>query len=415
MYDRVYEWTATLGLGDNINQLISYGVMLVITLILSGIARFVARHVLDNYAHKISERTPTKIDDLMIEYRVLHALSWIAPAIVIYNMAHLYRGVDALIRDLAISGIVIFITIAIFRGLDALVEVVRKRNALHGGPLKGIIQVVKIALVILSGLIVIVTFMGNDVAWAIFSSIGGLSAVLLLIFRDSILGLVAGLQLSSGGILKLGDWLQMDKYGADGEVVDISLNKITVRNWDKTYTSIPAYRFLEDSFKNWEGMTESGGRRIKRSILIDLNTIDFLRDEQIEELRQIDILKPYLDGKEEVIDEHNKKAMGNHPANRRQLTNVGTFRAYIETYLKNSDKIHQGLTLLVRQLAPSEKGLPIEIYCFSKDINWAVYEGIQSDLFDHMYAIMPSFGLRPYQQPGGEDIRGVAAAIKRGM
>lgn len=405
------EWITTiishLGVDDQSVEIVTTVIVIIAIFIVGLIANFVAKRVLGYYSKKIAMKTTTRFDDRLIEKGVFRVLAYIAPALTVYFMLSMLGEWALFFEELIISLIIGIIVVAIFRILDTLVDSVKVHSKTKAGPLKGIVSVVKITLGVVAALLIIITFLGNERGWAIFSSIGGLSAVLLLVFRDSILGLVAGFQLSSEGLLKLGDWLEMSKYDADGEVVDISLTKIKVKNWDKTYTSIPAYRFLEESFKNWEGMAETGGRRIKRSLTIDMNTIGFLSEGQLSDLEEIDVLKPYLKQKKVAIENHNKSLINRHIVNQRQLTNVGTFRAYIEAYLRNHANIHQGLTLLVRQLKPTEQGLPIEVYCFTNVTAWATYEGIQSDLFDHLFAVMPSFGLKPYQQVSGHDLQNV--------
>lgn len=402
MRDWVYEEVEKVN--SQYAELITIGLVVVLIILVAALAYFVAKMSLNYYSHKIAAKTVTKIDDILLEIGVFNILARIAPALSIYFMLPMIGDNAIIMEEIIISVIIILIVMAIFKIFDAFVDGMKGRSKAKAGPLKSIVQVGKIAITVLASLMVISTFLGNDKGWAIFSSIGGLSAVLLLIFRDSILGLVAGLQLSSDGLLKLGDWLEMPKYNADGEVVDISLTKVTVKNWDKTYTAIPAYKFLEESFKNWEGMTKTGGRRIKRAISIDVNTIGFLTEEQLRELKEIDILEEYFAEKMVAIDAYNEGVQGNHIANLRKLTNIGTFRAYIRSYLQNHPKVFQELTLLVRQLAPTETGVPIEIYCFTNDIVWANYEGIQGDIFDHLFAVMPSFGLKPYQQVSGHDL-----------
>jgi len=379
------------------------GLVALITVLLAFIANIIAKKVLLTYMHKIAKKTSNKIDDILIEKKVFQYLAHVAPGIVVYYMARYFTNFASTLEKLAIAYIIITVTIAIFRSLDAVVAITRSKSLSKSGPVKGIVQVVKIVVVVFNVLLIVVNFMGNSTAWAIFSGIGGMSAVLLLVFKDSILGLVAGMQLSSGGLLKVGDWLEMSKYHANGEVVDIALTKITVRNWDKTYTTVPAYKFLEDSFKNWEGMAEAGGRRIKRSISIDLNSVRFLSEEEIMKLREINVLKPYFSNRLEEIAQFNLGAENENNANIRRLTNIGTFRTYIYMYLKAHPNIHDSFTLLVRQLPPTGKGLPIELYCFTKDPTWRIYEDIQADIFDHLIAIIPEFGLRIFQEPTGAD------------
>jgi miniconductance mechanosensitive channel len=233
----------------------------------------------------------------------------------------------------------------------------------------------------------------------------------MLIFKDSILGLVAGVQLSTNQMLHIGDWIEMPKYGADGDVIDISLTTVKVQNWDKTIATIPTYALVSESFNNWKGMEESGGRRIKRSINIDMKSVVFLDQEQIEKFRKYHLLADYITAKEKEIAEYNRSLELDDSivTNGRRMTNLGTFRAYLENYLHNHPKIHQEMTFLVRHLQPTDKGLPLEIYVFSKDQAWTNYEALQADIFDHILAIMPQFGLRVFQNPTGDDFQKLAS------
>jgi miniconductance mechanosensitive channel len=233
--------------------------------------------------------------------------------------------------------------------------------------------------------------------------------VLLLVFKDTILSLVASVQLTGNDMIRVGDWIEMPKYGADGDVVDIALHTVKVQNWDKTITTIPTHKLIEDSFKNWRGMSLAGGRRIKRSVFIDVNTIRFLEPGDIESFEKYALLQDYVEQKHQDIESYNSNARDRAiNANIRRLTNVGTFRAYIYNYLKNHPQIHKRMTLLVRQLDPTPQGLPIEIYCFTTTTEWNAYEDIQSDLMDHLFALAPDFGLRIFQNPSGQDVRQLA-------
>jgi miniconductance mechanosensitive channel len=227
------------------------------------------------------------------------------------------------------------------------------------------------------------------------------------VFKDSLLGLVAGIQLAANDMVRVGDWIEMPKYDADGDIIDISLNTVKVQNFDKTITTIPSYALISDSFKNWRGMQVSGGRRIKRSLFIDAKSIKFCTDEMIEKFKTIQFLTDYITSKEHEIAEYNARHKINldNPVNGRALTNIGVFRAYMNHYLQHHPGISQEMTLLVRQLAPTENGLPLEIYAFTNDIRWDVYESIQSDIFDHLFAVAPEFGLHIFQNPSGNDFR----------
>ena len=271
-------------------------------------------------------------------------------------------------------------------------------------PLKGVCQALKI-VVNASGLIFVLSILLDKSPLYFFSGLGALTAVLLLVFKDAILGLVAGIQLSVNNMIRQGDWIEMPKYGADGDVVEVSLTTVKVQNFDKTITSIPAHALVSDAFKNWRGMSESGGRRIKRSIFIDISSIKFLDPVKINELKNIDLLQEYLQKKIEEIGKSSADQNGQSSINQRNLTNIGTFRAYCLAYLRANSFIHkEGMTLLVRQLAPTEKGVPIEIYVFVNDTRWVHYEGIQGDIFDHLLASLSTFDLRAFQLPSDSSL-----------
>jgi miniconductance mechanosensitive channel len=247
----------------------------------------------------------------------------------------------------------------------------------------------------------------------LLSGLGALTAVILLIFKDSILGLVAGIQLVANDMVRPGDWIEMPKYGADGDVIEITLNTVKVQNWDKTITTIPTYALISDSFKNWRGMQESGGRRIKRAVYVDVSSVRFCTPEMTAKFSRIKVLEEYIARKQAEMREYNEKHGIDDAVlvNGRRMTNLGTFRAYLVEYLKRHPKIHQDMTFLVRHLQPTELGLPIEIYVCSNDQEWSNYEGIQADIFDHIFASLPEFGLRPFQSPTGSDIASLGGAL----
>ncbi len=266
-------------------------------------------------------------------------------------------------------------------------------------------QVVKIVVFIIIGIVIIATLLDQSPI-ILLSSIGALAAVFSFVFKDSILGFIAGIQLTSNDMLRIGDWIEMPKYGADGDVIDITLNTVKVQNWDKTYVTIPAYALISDSFKNWRGMFQFGGRRIKRSIYIDVNSVTFCSDEMIEKLKKVHYLKDYIKDKEMELEAYNieNKIDTEQKINGRRMTNIGTFRAYLKSYLANHPGIDQNKIMMVRQLAPGETGIPMEIYAFTRDTAWINYEGVQSDIFDHIYAVAGEFGLRIFQSPSGYDL-----------
>jgi miniconductance mechanosensitive channel len=286
---------------------------------------------------------------------------------------------------------------------------VRARNK----PIKGYLQLVKIIAFIVVAILIIAVLIDRS-PLLLLSGLGAMTAVLMLVFKDTILSFVASVQLSSHDMLRVGDWLEMPALNADGDVIDIALHTVKVQNWDRTITTIPTWRLINESFKNWRGMSESGGRRIKRAIYLDQTSMRFLTDEERTNLKRFALIDEYLERKREELEEFNKAllAAGRDPVNTRRVTNLGTFRAYVAAYLKNHPRVHQGLTQMVRQLQPGPTGLPLEIYCFAATTAWVEYEGIQADIFDHIYAILPEFGLRVFQEPSGADMREMLTEIK---
>ncbi len=340
--------------------------------------------------------------------KVFHNLAHIVPAIIVYIASAWFsfnEDLQHVLQNIVYAYILFILGLTAFKLLDTMVEFYQTKEYSKSRPIKGIIQVVKIVVAVFIAIFIVAIFTKESTAWALLSSLGGMSAIIILVFKDSILGLVAGIQLSANKQLRIGDWIEMPKFNADGEVVDISLTKITVSNWDKTLTNIPAYKFLDESFKNWQGMSDAGGRRIKRSIYIDMTSIKFLDEEMMSHLMEIECLQYYLTHKQQDIKIYNKEHNTNNAVNERKLTNIGTFRAYVLEYLKANPYIHKDYTLLVRQLAATDHGLPIEVYCFTNDIAWASYEGIMADIFDHLLAILDGFDLRIYQNPTGNDFR----------
>lgn len=301
--------------------------------------------------------------------------------------------------------VLLFGLLAFFSLLDTLEDVAATTEAGRRFPLRGLFQSFKLIGAIVVLIFSISLLIGKS-PLILFSGLGAMTAILLLIFKDPILGLVAGIQLSANKMLRLGDWVEMPKYGADGEVTDINLTTVKVRNWDKTITTIPTYALISDSFKNWRGMSESGGRRIKRAIHIDATSVTFLTEEDVARLRKAALLTDYMEQKLAEIDAYNKEKNidASSITNGRRLTNLGTFRAYLTAYLKANQHIHQDMTHMVRHLSPGADGIPIEVYAFTNNTAWLAYENIQADIFDHIFAVLPEFGLRIYQSPTGHDI-----------
>lgn len=324
---------------------------------------------------------------------------WLDPA------SSLHRGIEVASN----VWMLLFALLAAFSFLESLQSFLRREPRKINFPLRGLVQTAKLILSVLFGIVAISILMGKS-PFILLGGLSALSAVLMLVFKDPILGLVAGIQLTANDMLAVGDWLEMPKFGADGDVIEIGLATVKVRNWDKTISTIPTYTLVSDSFKNWRGMSEAGARRIKRSVLIDINSIGFLSAEQMARLKRIAMLRPYLEEKAAQIERFNAQVLeqtGQEASaiNRRRLTNIGTFRAYLVAYLKRHPSIHHGMTLLIRQLDPTSNGLPLEIYTFTNTTDWNAYEDIQSDIFDHVFAVLPEFDLRAHEAPTGSDIR----------
>ncbi|UOO81356.1 mechanosensitive ion channel family protein [Uruburuella testudinis] len=300
----------------------------------------------------------------------------------------------------------IFGLLAVFALLDTLQTYLFRRNLGQHFPVRGLVQTVKLIASIGIAILLVSLLLGQS-PLILLSGLGAMTAVLMLVFKDPILGLVAGIQLSANRMLNIGDWLEMPKYGADGSVTDIGLTTVKVQNWDNTVTTLPTYALISDSFKNWRAMSESGGRRIKRAVYLDSNSVHFLNGQEIAHLRQSRLLTDYLDSRQQSIREFNESHQIDNQSylNGRHLTNLGTFRAYLQQYLEHSRHIRKDMTLMVRQLDAGDKGIPLEIYCFTNTVVWAEYEGIQADIFDHIFAVAGEFGLRIYQAPSGYDMQ----------
>ena len=403
------EALSATGLGVGSVELLATGAGVLIVAILSLLANYIAKTVILRLVGSLVERTKFTWDDILVQRRVFGRLSHLAPAVVMYALLPvalspypaIYRG----LQRLTVVYMILAGTGTLFALMDALADISRGFASFSRIPVKSYAQLAKIFLFIVAGVFAVATLL-NQSPWGIVSGIGALTAVLLLIFRDSILGLVATVQLSGNDMVRVGDWIEMPSYHADGDVIDMSLHTVKVQNWDKTITTIPTHALISHSFRNWRGMQESGGRRIKRSINIDMNTIRFVDEAELGRYRKFDYLKEYVELKLEEIESYNNAHVVDldEVVNRRRLTNLGTFRAYVEEYLKRHPLISDEMTFLVRQLQPTDRGVPIEIYVFSRDTRWGNYEAIQADIFDHLLGVVPEFGLRVYQAPSGNDL-----------
>jgi miniconductance mechanosensitive channel len=395
-----------LGWSDTAVSLAEPFLLTVAVLLLAASANWIAKRLLLTALHRFVRRTRTDWDDVLQEKRFFTRLSHVAPALVIYASATLFPQYSDFITNVAVAYMGLVGLLVIDALLNAVVSVYSRFEISRSRPIRGYVQALKAFIFVIGGIAILGTLI-DESPWKLISGIGALTAIVLLVFKDSILGFVASIQVSANDMVRIGDWIEMPKYGADGDVVDITIQCVKVRNWDKTITTIPTYTLVSDSFKNWRGMQESGGRRIKRSVHVDMTSVKFCSPEMIERFKKFAFLETYIKEKVAEVEEYNRR-MGfdlSEKINGRRLTNLGTFRAYIREYLRNHPRIHSGMTLLVRHRPPTENGLPIEIYVFANDIRWAEYESIQADIFDHIFAVIPEFELRIFQSPSGSDLK----------
>jgi len=381
-------------------------------LLISFLAYVVLSKVILRTIKKIIEGTKTHFDDVMLNPVFIRRVSYLAPLIIIHEFAYLIPRFTKFTETLTESLIILAFTLATINAINSLVKLFESSERFRERPVKGYAQVVSIILFIWA-LFLIIGVLTNTSPWSILTGLGAMTAVIILVFRDTILSFVASIQISSYELVKVGDWIEVPKFGADGDVIDISLNVIKVQNWDKTITVIPTYKLIDESFKNWRGMQQSGGRRIKRAIHIDMNSIKFLDTDMLEKFRKFVLIREYLDIKEAEISEYNKANNFDtgEIINGRRLTNVGTFRAYLKEYLKKRQDVNKNMTFLVRHLEPGQTGLPIEIYIFAHTTEWVKYEDIQADIFDHILAVLPLFGLKIFQNPTGADFSSIKEVI----
>jgi miniconductance mechanosensitive channel len=394
-------------------------IMMLVLALVAGILFLITKKVVIRYVYKLVKDSPAKWDDALADNNVLSHVAHIVPAIVVKVTA------EAMFRDFAewlpavvriTDAYLIIIGIAIVFSIVRVIEQsVAAMPAFKDKPVSSYFQLLRLILYIATGIMVLSAIMGRSPLYFL-SAFGALSAILLLIFKDTILGLVASVQMSTNDMVRVGDWVEMPKFNADGDVISINLNTVKVQNWDRTITTIPTYYFITDSFKNWRGMVESGGRRIKRSIHINMQTVRFVDPETRERYKSYYLLRDYVTQRQQEIEAHNARHDFDATVliNGRRMTNLGVFRKYIELYLRNHPKIRQDMALMVRQMAIEDNGVPLEIYCFTSTTAWVEYESIQADIFDHLLASANFFDLDIFQQPSGRDIAQAAAALQSG-
>ncbi|MFN4295542.1 MAG: mechanosensitive ion channel family protein [Brevundimonas sp.] len=388
------------------------GVLILLTT--AFLADWVTRHILLRIGRRVLKTVRLHNEATA---PIAQRLARIAPALVIHNgiqlVPHLPPGAMTVVQNVASAFVILTIVLTVSSVLDLVNARYARRPSAANRPIKGYIQMIKIALFAIAAILIIATLIERS-PLLLLSGLGAMAAVLMLVFQGTILSLVASIQLTSNDMLRVGDWIEAPHLNADGDVIDIALHTVKVQNWDRTITAIPTSKLITDSYKNWRGMSESGGRRIKRSLMIDQNSIRFLEPGERENLCRFALIDDYIRRKQDEIDAWNKKLAeaGREPVNTRRMTNIGAFRAYVQSYLLDHPRIHStGLTLLVRQLDPTAHGLPLEIYCFTTTTAWVEYESIQADIFDHMIAILPEFGLRLYQQPSGLDVAELSSRL----
>ena len=393
------------GAADVLSDLIlALGVVL-----LAIFSNYVVRRILLVSIARLVKRTKTTWDDALLSRHVFQRLSHLAPAFVIYSTASLFPAFEGVIQRLSTVYMILAGLFVLNAFLNAVVDIYNSYDVSRHRPLKGYFQLIQIIVAIFVGIYALARLMDRD-PWPLLTGLGAMTAILLLVFKDTILGLVASVQLSTNDMVRIGDWIEMPKYGADGDVIDVTLHTVKVQNWDKTITTIPSYALISDSFRNWRGMQESGGRRIKRALNIDVSTVRFCDTEMLGRYEKYQLITDYIRQRREEIAVYNKEhgIDSSVLVNGRNMTNLGTFRAYVSAYLRNHPKVHKSMTFLIRYLAPGDNGLPLEIYVFSNDQEWAHYEGIQADIFDHILAVLPYFDLRAFQHPTGSDFRRLA-------
>lgn len=408
--ENISNWLLQFNLSVGTAQILGLVLSALYLAVLAWLANYATKRLITSVIHPLIHKSGAKWDDKLAENRVLIRFSHIVPAAIIHIFAPtLFDTHPQVIAfcQVVVNTYLIVIALLIIDGVLNFCRAIWDQLPVGKRfPAKSFIQAAKLVINLVGCIFILSAVLGKSPV-VFFSGLGAVTAILLLIFKDAILGLVAGFQLSVNNMVMVGDWIEMPGRGADGDVIDVSLTTVKVQNWDKTITTLPTYALVTDSFKNWRGMSESGGRRIKRSLQIDLRTIQFADETLLERFKGIRILRPYLDEKLEDIQKYNADVADDlsELINGRRLTNVGTFRAYCVAYLRNHPKIHQsGMTLIVRQLAPGTTGLPIELYAFANDTAWANFEDIQGDIFDHLLSILPEFQLSAFQAPSGADV-----------
>jgi len=408
-YAVISNWLSMHGVAESAAVYLTYAILTLELVLICIIGDLIIKKLILRILKRIIFINRQKWDNIMWEHKVFHRVANLFPGIIVYLFAPMFGKAAAFIHRAATIYLLVIIALIVNSLLDAVDSIYRHYPISNIRPIKGLLQVVKIVYYIITGIVIVGTLLNKD-PLILLGGIGAFAAVFSFVFKDSILGFIAGIQLIANDMLRIGDWIEMPKYNADGIVIDITLNTVKVQNSDKTIATIPAYALVSDSFKNWRGVAEFGGRRIKRAIYIDLSSISFCTPEMIEKFKKIDYIREYVENKVKELDTYNQgiSIEDNLKLNGRYMTNIGTFRAYIQQYLNHHPKLQKQMTLMVRQLPPTETGLPLEIYAFTNTSNWIEYENIQADIFDHILSIADEFGLRLFQNPTGYDMKQIS-------
>jgi miniconductance mechanosensitive channel len=410
MHELLINWLTKQGIASEWLMSASAVTGLLCIIVIAVISHYIAKHQLLILVHNMVLRSSNHYDDLLIEHKFFSRVASLVPSVLLLFLTPYFLPMEYWLNHFLIIFAKVAICFQVAQSLSAALNVFKslyKKTAREKYiPLNSTIQVIKLVIFIVATILAISYIIGRSPIY-LLSGLGALTAVLILVFQDTVKGLVASIQISANRMVAPGDWVELPDYGADGDVLEIGLNTVKIQNFDKTVTTVPTYALINGSFKNWRDMLNSGGRRIKRAIIIDVSSIQFYQQTDIENLRSISLINSYLDKKQiEIAQWCQQRNIGDqYSVNARQMTNIGTFRAYIEAYLRSHHNVHQQMTCMVRQLAASENGLPLELYFFSNDQNWINYEGIQADIFDHLYAMAPQFGLKVFQHPSGHDWR----------
>lgn len=404
------DWLATLDHWRELSPELFMAGSLLLLVLLSWLANWLTKNILVRAVSKAFNATPFAQNALQQDFGIIARLANVVPALVLAAGVGLIEGLPHLVvevvRNVSNAFIVLTIAMSLSNVLTMVNSLYERRPDSKTKPIKGYMQLLKI-IVYTVAFVLMVAMLIDRSPLILLSGMGAMMAVLLLIFQDTILSVVASVQIASNDVIRVGDWVEMPQLNADGDVIDIALHTVKIQNWDRTITTIPTRRFMTDPFKNWRGMQQSGGRRIKRSLMIDQQSVRFLTAEERAHLDRFRLLRDYLAEKDRDIQAWNEalKEQGKEPVNTRRITNLGTFRAYVQRYLQSHPRVHQGMIQMVRQMPPTPDGLPLEVYCFTNTVVWVEYESIQADIFDHLFAILPEFGLRMYQHPSGLDLR----------